>query len=85
MITQTDINFLLNNAEIEIYTTEDKINSIGLKKGYSKILKGLGLNRNKQIEILNHLEKLSLINLKKLYMLEKDYRERFNLLKIYVV
>ena len=60
MITQTDINFLLNNAEIEIYTTEDKINSIGLKFGYSKILKGLGLNRNKQIEILNHLEKLSL-------------------------
>ena len=38
---------------------EKKIKSIGLKFGYSKDLVILGLSKKKQIEILNHLEKLN--------------------------
>ena len=60
MITKEDTSFLLNNSEIEIFTTDNKINSVGLKFGYSKHLSILGLSRKKQIEILNYLEKLSL-------------------------
>ena len=60
MIDKKDINFLLNNSEIEIYLTDNKINSVGLKFGYSKDLVILGLSRKKQIEILNHLEQLPL-------------------------
>ena len=68
MISKEDINLLLNNSEIEIFCyEEDKINSIGLKRGYSKILSNLGLNRKKQIEILNHLEKLPLNQLEEFY------------------
>jgi len=66
MITKEDTSFLLNNSEIEIYTTENKIKSVGLKKGYSKILINLGLNRKKQIQVLNHLENLSLNDLENL-------------------
>ena len=60
MITKEDTSFLLNNSEIEIFKTDNKINSVGLKFGYSKHLSILGLSRKKQIEILNYLEKLPL-------------------------
>ena len=60
MITKEDTSFLLNNSEIEIFKTDNKINSVGLKFGYSKHLSIIGLSRKKQIEVLNYLEKLSL-------------------------
>ena len=60
MIDKKDINFLLKNSEIEYFTNENKLRSVGLKFGYSKALKENGLSRKKQIEILNYLEKLPL-------------------------
>ena len=60
MITKEDTSFLLKNSEIEIFIIDNKINSIGLKFGYSKHLSIIGLSRKKQIEVLNYLEKLSL-------------------------
>ena len=43
---------------LEIYETENKIISIGLKWGDSKYLTQIGFKRQEQIRILNHLETL---------------------------
>jgi len=57
MINKNRIKEFLNNSQLEIYITDNKVLSVGLKWGYSKILKENGFKRKEQINILNYLEK----------------------------
>ena len=54
-ITFKEIENFINLSHFDIYLNENKLLSIGLKKGYSKNLKPF-FSRKKQIQLLNHIQ-----------------------------
>lgn len=45
-----------NSANLEVYTTDGKVMSVGLKRGDGVILSNLGFSRQEQIKILDYLQ-----------------------------